>query len=258
MQFLQFSTVYLLLLLILFIMKRCRIEKTGLLLMASAKMTIQLHPFRMGPDLSFDRPNSLWTGLYLFVMMAFSIHRVLSKNPGLSPSFRFVIGLSMTLGGFSILAFFVMAVARRSFFDPQYVIPLGGMLLGNAMNSVSLGIKTFRETLVGQQARMEALACLGADSGDILQPFVIRALETAMVPTLNSMVGMGIVSLPGMMTGQILAGAPPLLAILYQISIMIAIASVVTLTSFASLYAGARTLYDKKTQMIRLPETKGH
>ncbi|UQT40463.1 ABC transporter permease [Acidaminococcus intestini] len=132
------------------------------------------------------------------------------------------------------------------------------MLLGNAMNSVSLGIKTFRETLVGQQARMEALACLGADSGDILQPFVIRALETAMVPTLNSMVGMGIVSLPGMMTGQILAGAPPLLAILYQISIMIAIASVVTLTSFASLYAGARTLYDKKTQMIRLPETKGH
>ena len=126
------------------------------------------------------------------------------------------------------------------------------------MNSVSLGIKTFRETLVGQQARMEALTCLGADSGDILQPFVIRALETAMVPTLNSMVGMGIVSLPGMMTGQILAGAPPLLAILYQISIMIAIASVVTLTSFASLYAGARTLYDKKTQMIRLPETKGH
>lgn len=135
---------------------------------------------------------------------------------------------------------------KKIFFDPQYVIPLGGMLLGNAMNSVSLGIKTFRETLVGQQARMEALACLGADSGDILQPFVIRALETAMVPTLNSMVGMGIVSLPGMMTGQILAGAPPLLAILYQISIMIAIASVVTLTSFASLYAGARTLYDKR------------
>ena len=258
MQFLQFSTVYLLLLLILFIMKRCRIEKTGLLLMASAKMTIQLILSGWVLTYLFDRPNSLWTGLYLFVMMAFSIHRVLSKNPGLSPSFRFVIGLSMTLGGVSILAFFVMAVARRSFFDPQYVIPLGGMLLGNAMNSVSLGIKTFRETLVGQQARMEALACLGADSGDILLPFVIRALETAMVPTLNSMVGMGIVSLPGMMTGQILAGAPPLLAILYQISIMIAHASVVTLTSFASLYAGARTLYDKKTQMIRLPETKGH
>ena len=198
MQFLQFSTVYLLLLLILFIMKRCRIEKTGLLLMASAKMTIQLILSGWVLTYLFDRPNSLWTG------------------------------------------------------------PLGRMLLGNAMNSVSLGIKTFRETLVGQQARMEALACLGADSGDILQPFVIRALETAMVPTLNSMVGMGIVSLPGMMTGQILAGAPPLLAILYQISIMIAIASVVTLTSFASLYAGARTLYDKKTQMIRLPETKGH
>ena len=79
-----------------------------------------------------------------------------------------------------------------------------------------------------------------------------------MVPTAELHGGHGHrVPLPGM-TGQILAGAPPLLAILYQISIMIAIASVVTLTSFASLYAGARTLYDKKTQMIRLPETKGH
>lgn len=71
MQFLQFSTVYLLLLLILFIMKRCRIEKTGLLLMASAKMTIQLILSGWVLTYLFDRPNSLWTGLYLFVMMAF-------------------------------------------------------------------------------------------------------------------------------------------------------------------------------------------
>ena len=103
MQFLQFSTVYLLLLLILFIMKRCRIEKTGLLLTASAKMTIQLILSGWVLTYLFDRPNSLWTGLYLFVMMAFSIHRVLSKNPGLFPFCDWSIHDSRRVFHFSLL-----------------------------------------------------------------------------------------------------------------------------------------------------------
>ena len=81
MQFLQFSTVYLLLLLILFIMKRCRIEKTGLLLMASAKMTIQLILSGWVLTYLFDRPNSLWTGLYLGSLSNFGVLKCLC-TPG--------------------------------------------------------------------------------------------------------------------------------------------------------------------------------
>ena len=117
---------------------------------------------------------------------------------------------------------------------------------------VSLGVKTFRESIHDQRSKIEALVCVGASAEDILLPFVRQALETAMLPTLNSMVGMGIVSLPGMMTGQILAGTLPMTSILYQIAIMIAICTAVTCACFGTLYFGNKTLYDKKRQIIQL------
>ena len=89
----------------------------------------------------------------------------------------------------------------------------------------------------------------------ILHPFVKQALETAILPTLNSMLGMGIVSLPGMMTGQILSGTVPTTAILYQIAIMIAICTAVACSCFFALYFGSKTLIHKDIQMIVLSQT---
>jgi putative ABC transport system permease protein len=248
----QFAVVYVLLLLVLYIMKRCHIERTRLLLFSSFKMTVQLILSGFILTYIFGSPNGFYTFIYLAVMIGFTIHRVLAKNPGLSRRFRLIVVLSILVSGLGILAFFVKVVVRESLLNPQYVIPLGGMLLGNTMNSLSLGIKTFREDLIGQQARVEALTCMGADAENILRPFMLQGLETAMLPTLNNMAGMGIVSLPGMMTGQILAGENPMTAILYQISIMIAICTIVTVSSFSALYFGCRTLYTKDLQLIRL------
>ena len=133
-------------------------------------------------------------------------------------------------------------------FNPQYIIPLSGMIMGNAMTGVNLAIKSFRETLDQQRNRINTLINLGIIPQKILLPFVNQSLETALLPTMNSMLGMGIVSLPGMMTGQILSGTLPTTAILYQISIMIAICTVVCLSVFSSLYLGYQTLYNKKNQ----------
>ena len=151
-----------------------------------------------------------------------------------------------------VLIFFICAVVREDIFNPQYVIPISGMIMGNTMTGVSLGVKSFRETLLDQRAKINALTCIGASPRDILLPFVRQSLETALLPTINSMVGMGIVSLPGMMTGQILAGTMPLTAILYQISMMIAICTSVTAACFSSLYLGYKTLYDPKEQIINI------
>lgn len=151
-----------------------------------------------------------------------------------------------------MLVYFVAAVVNQSLFNPQYVIPLSGMIFGNAMTGVSLGVKTFRENTASAKERMEALLNFGVSPKNILLPFVNQALETAILPTLNSMVGMGIVSLPGMMTGQILSGTLPTTAILYQISIMVAICTVVCLSVFGSLHFGYHTLYNKRSQFCRL------
>ena len=246
----QFLLVYLLLIIVILIMRKCKIDHTKLLIVASIKMTVQLVLAGFILTYIFKNPNGVFTITYLIAMIVFCIHRVLTKGKELNKKFKIAIAASISFSGIFIIVFFIYAVVGQSIFNPQYVIPISGMIMGNTMTGVSLAIKTFQESLNGQKTKIHALICIGAAPKMILFPFVKQALETAMLPTLNSMVGMGIVSLPGMMTGQILAGTLPTTAILYQIAIMIAICTVVTTASFSSLYFGYKTLYDKEKQII--------
>ena len=142
--------------------------------------------------------------------------------------------------------FFMEIIVSVSFFNPQYTIPILGMIIGNSMNGISLGIRTIYNLLESDRNKISVLQSLGVPPRNILIPLVNKSTETALLPTLNSMLGMGIVSLPGMMTGQILSGTSPNTAILYQIAIMIAITTVSCVTVFFSLYFGIRTLYDNR------------
>jgi putative ABC transport system permease protein len=245
----SFALIYALLIIILFIMKKSQIQQSKLLIWASFRMTIQLILAGWILTYIFQNPHPTFVITYFLLMNIFAIHRVLSKNQSLNRKFKISIALSLSLSGLGIIVFFIAVIIGENLFNPQYVIPLSGMVVGNAMTGVTLGVKTFRESFEGQRNRIEALLNLGAHPKKILLPFANQALETALLPTMNSMLGMGIVSLPGMMTGQILSGTNPSTAVLYQIAIMIAIASVVSVSVFSSLYLGYRTLYNEKYQM---------
>jgi len=247
---LQFSLIYLLLIIILAVMKKAKINQTKLLLLASFRMTVQLVLAGLILTYIFKNPYPLFTLAYILAMIIFSIHRVLSKNKGLNRNFKIAVSLSLSVSGTAILGFFVMAVVGQSFFNPQYTIPLGGMIIGNAMTGVTLGLKTFNENIKSQRQKIDSLLNLGVTPQKILLPYVNNSLETALLPTMNSMLGMGIISLPGMMTGQILSGTLPTTAIMYQIAIMIAICTSVCLTVFCSLNFGYKTLYNKRNQII--------
>lgn len=249
MNILQFSLVYILLLIVLAVMKKCRIDQTKLLVLASVRMTLQLVIAGFILTYIFQNPYPIFTVLYLTSMTAFAIHRVLSKNKSINKRFKVAIGLSLSFSGLSMIVFFVTVVVGESVFNPQYVIPLSGMIMGNAMTGVNLGIKAFQESFEGQRNRIDTLLNIGVTPKKILLPFVNQALETALLPTMNSMLGMGIVALPGMMTGQILSGTLPTTAILYQISITIVICTVVCLSVFGSLYLGYRTMYNENNQI---------
>lgn len=246
----QFLLVYLLLLVVLGIMAKCRLGQTKLLLVASLRMTVQLVLAGLVLTYIFQNPHPLFTVGYVLVMTIFAIGRVLSRNKGLSRQFQAAIAVSLAGAGIAIVAFFVAVVVGESLLNPQYVIPLSGMIMGNAMTGVNLGVRAFRESLDSHREQLDTLLSIGATPRRILLPLVNRALETALLPTLNSMVGMGVVALPGMMTGQILSGTLPTTAILYQISIMIAICAVVCLSSFGALYLGYRTLYNARSQFL--------
>lgn len=249
----QFLCIYLLLILILLIMKKCRIDKAKLLLISSFKMSVQLFLAGLILTYIFEHPHPLFTILYLVCMIFFTIYRVLVRHKEINANFKKIVAASIAFSGLFTVFYFVFVVIGSKAFSPQYVIPISGMVMGNTMTGVSLGLKTFLDSLNDQRIKIEALQCAGVSSQKILLPFVKQALETAMLPTINSMLGMGIVSLPGMMTGQILAGTLPTTAILYQIAIMIAICTTVTCSCFFSLYFGSKTLYTKATQIISLP-----
>ena len=245
----HFSLIYILLLIILAIMKKSKIKQSKLLLLASSRMTIQLVLAGLILTYIFGNPHPVFVVIYLISMIAFSVHRVLSKNKSINNKFKWAITLSLAFSGVFVLGYFVIVVVGKSFFNPQYTIPLAGMIIGNSMTGVTLGMKTFTENIKNQKNKIEALQNLGVTPRKILLPFVNNALETALLPTMNNMLGMGIISLPGMMTGQILSGTAPTTAIMYQIAIMIAICTAVCLTVFCSLTFGYKTLYNNRNQI---------
>src|SRR4029077_4456516 len=103
-------------------------------------------------------------------------------------------------------------------------IPLLGMILGNCMTGIALGLNTLTTSLMLRRASVEAQLMLGATRWDAAAPVTRNALRSALMPTINSMSATGLVSLPGMMTGQILSGVPPVEAVKYQILVMFLIA----------------------------------
>jgi putative ABC transport system permease protein len=246
----QFSLIYLLLIIVLFIMRRSKIHQSKLLLVASLRMTVQLVIVGYILQYMFNNPKPIFTVIFLAVMIGFSIDRVIKSRKDLNKNFKIAIGASLGLSGLLVLIFFVAVVVNKSIFNPQYTIPLAGMIIGNAMTGINIGIKTFMDSLKKERSKINTLLNLGVEPKDILKPFANNALETALIPTLNSMVGMGIVFLPGMMTGQILSGTLPTTAIMYQIAIMIAICTSVCITVFLSLNIGYKSLYNNRKQFL--------
>ena len=254
----QFALIYLLLIIVLLIMKKCQISQTKLLMVASIRMTVQLTLAGLILTYIIKNPHPLFTILYLLLMTGFAIYTVLSRNKDINKRFKIIVSFSLASTGLVIVSFFILVVVGVSLFNPQYTIPISGMIIGNAMTGVGLGLKTFNENIKSQRAQIDSLLNIGAAPQKVLIPFVNQALETALLPTLHSMVGMGIISLPGMMTGQILAGTLPTTAILYQIAVIVAICAVTCLSVFCSLYFGYKTLYNKQQQIMIYSSSTRH
>jgi len=135
-----------------------------------------------------------------------------------------------------------VVVGVKPWYDPQYVIPLLGMILGNSLTGVSLCLERLLEHLSARRHEVELLLAFGATRKEALARPLRAAVRTGMIPVTNVMAAAGIVSLPGMMTGQILAGAPPMQAVAYQVVVMFMIAAANAIGSMIIATAAARRL----------------
>jgi putative ABC transport system permease protein len=131
----------------------------------------------------------------------------------------------------------------RPWYEPQYAIPILGMILGNTLTAVSLGMERMTQELMSGRNTIEMILALGGTRWEAAQSAARQAVRAGMMPTLNQMTVVGIVSLPGMMTGQVLAGENPESAVRYQIMIMFLIAAGSALGTVCAVLLTFRRLF---------------
>jgi putative ABC transport system permease protein len=161
-----------------------------------------------------------------------------------------ISGSAMLLGSGLTLAFVTQVLLRvEPWYEPQYLIPLFGMIVGNAMNAAALAAERLASELDAHRGQVEAYLALGASPARAAAAPERRAMAAALIPTINGLMTVGLVSLPGMMTGQILAGISPVLAIRYQIVVMFMLAGATAVTTVAVVLWYRRTFFTPAAQL---------
>jgi len=159
----------------------------------------------------------------------------------------------------SLIGTFGVGIAIKSdpLWSPHTFIPTLGMLLGNSMTGIALAITSLLTQVSENQERINYLLSLGASRMDVGRTVAVEAIRTGLVPTLNGMSMMGLVSIPGMMTGQILSGTPPQDAVKYQIVLMYGISASVGLATTLAVIVTSATLFDSthRLRMDRIEKT---
>jgi putative ABC transport system permease protein len=210
----------LLLVLILVLGRRFRLDIEKKAVVSSLRGSAQLLAvgYVLGAIFAIDRWE-LVLATFL-VMLGAAARTGASRLPAHLSGVGWLAGGSLFAGTALGVVFMAGLVVRPSpWYDPQYVIPFAGMLLGNSMNGASLAGERFQEDLKSRRAEVESRLALGLSGPESVHPLLAKALRAAMIPTLNSFAVAGVVQLPGMMTGQILSGVAPLVAVEYQILI---------------------------------------
>ncbi|QCP49514.1 iron export ABC transporter permease subunit FetB [Trinickia violacea] len=158
---------------------------------------------------------------------------------------------SIWISSWLVAAVGLFVVIRiHPWYEPQYAIPILGMVLGNTLTGVSLGIERMTEELTARRDRVDMALALGATRWEAAQGPAKQAVRAGMIPTLNQMAVVGVVSLPGMMTGQVLAGQSPLQAVRYQIVIMFLIAASSALGTVGAVLLTYRRLFSPEHRFL--------
>ncbi len=202
------------------------------LVVGSLRAVVQLYLVGLILAVVFQAAQWYWVLLILAVMTAVAAQAATSRLAKPMPHARGIAALALTVSTAVTLAYVIGAIVRvRPWYEPQYIIPIAGMILGSAMTSAALAGDRLQGDLRVRADEVEARLALGFSGREAVQPMARTALRAAMIPTVNGMMTVGLVQLPGMMTGQILAGSSPLLAIKYQLVVVFMQAAATALAS---------------------------
>jgi len=209
------------------------------------RMTIQL--ILVGLYLKYIfQLNSAFVSLLWVVIMLVAANLSILNKAGLKRNLFFrrslvgVAGSTLLVSGWFIL----VAIRPEPIYDARYLVPITGMILGNCLRSNVLSLERFYSGIRRNENEFMTYLMLGANLREAVRPYLSDAIKAAVNPSIATMATMGIVSLPGMMTGQILGGAMPMEAIKYQVGIMICIFTAMVVAAFVNILLSLPVAFD--------------
>lgn len=236
----------LLLVIPVYISIKFHLKIAGKTISSAVRMVIQL--FLIGIFLKYlFKLNSIPLNLiWMFFMIAVASYTITESSSLKIKKFIFPAIISITGSTFFMMFYFNKIILNLdNIFETQYLIPIGGMLLGNSLRGNIIGVSSFFKNISKNEKSYLYSLTLGASKKEALLPFIRESILASVSPTLASMATVGIISLPGMMTGQVLGGADPMIAIKYQIAIMIAIYVSSTLSIVSVIYLSYKTCFNE-------------
>jgi putative ABC transport system permease protein len=219
------------------------------------RMTVQLSLVGIYLKALFDLNNPWLNGLWILLMLMVADLSILQRA-GLKARYFFLATLTAIASSVIVsTAYLVMLVIQPAlYYDARYIVPLAGMILGNCLQGNVIALERFYSALRKNEQEYETFLMLGATRWEAVRPYFRAAIKAALNPTIAGMATMGLVSLPGMMTGQILGGSEPWIAVKYQIAIMICIFASTAIASIVNLRLSLNIAFDAfdvlKTEVI--------
>ncbi len=221
------------------------------LIVAAIRTAVQLTLMGFVLKTLFTLTSPLLTGLAAVFMIAFAGREIMSRQERRFKGWwSYGLGtISMSMASVVVAAAALTAISPDPWYAPRFALPMLGIIIGNTMTGISLGLHNLIEGLTREKSAVEAQLCLGRTIWISTRPIIRKSLHSAFMPIINSMSAAGLVLIPGMMTGQILAGADPLEAVKYQILVMFVIAGGTALGAVSAVYGAVFRLTDPRHRL---------
>lgn len=226
-----------------------RREQLGLerdLVIGSIRATVQLFAVGMVLKYVFAVNNVLFTSAIVLVMIYNAASVAAKRGQGIARGFSIAF-VAITCAETVVLG--VLLACQAISIQPSEAIPISGMIIGNSMVAIGLVFRELKSRFATQADEVETKLSLGASPKQAALPLIRGSIRTAFLPTVDSMKTLGIVQLPGMMTGLILAGTSPDAAIKYQLMVAFMLVGAVTIATMIASFLGYKNFYNQLAQL---------
>lgn len=225
--------------------QKLRLEKETIISVLRA--VIQLVAVGYVLEYIFGLKNPVFTTLLILFMTFNAAYNAAKRGKTIRKGF--IISFLAIASG-TIVTLTILVLSGTIKYEPYQMIPVSGMIISNSMVALGLCYKQITSDFKNKQEEVETKLSLGADILPSSIEIIRDSIKTGMLPTIDSAKTLGIVSLPGMMTGLILAGASPMEAIKYQLMVMFMLLSTTSISSFIACYLSYRNFFNERKQLI--------